>query len=212
MPPKICRHDWASQIPTDPVPPAASGGTSVCEMGTGRSRGPKAPTTSRTPRPFTTFTGERSRPISRVSLRPLPGVHGLPIHPLVWWGSDGGAEAPPGIPDLGVGFALRCGQRFSAPNLASQRCIGQHNWAHQRFVHSGPLVLGVAPRKDPPLTTERDRTVSRRSEPSSRTALIGEQPNPWDRLQPQDAMSRHRGAKPSRRYGLLGKISLLSPG
>jgi hypothetical protein len=37
-----------------------------------------------------------------------------------------------------------------------------------------------------------DRTVSRRSEPSSRTALMGEQPNPWDVLPPQDAMSRHR--------------------
>ncbi len=147
-----------------------------------------------------------------VSLRPLPGVHGPPIYPLVVWGSRGGPTGPPRIPHLGVGFALRCGQRFSAPNLASQRCIGQHNWAHQRFVHSGPLVLGVAPLKYPALTTERDRTVSRRSEPSSRTALIGEQPNPWDRLQPQDAMSRHRGAKPSRRYGLLGKISLLSPG
>ena len=59
--------------------------------------------------------------------------------------------------------------------------------------------------------TDRDRTVSRRSEPSSRTALIGEQPNPWDLLQPQDAMSRHRGAKPPRRYELLGVISLLSP-
>ena len=58
---------------------------------------------------------------------------------------------------------------------------------------------------------DRDRTVSRRSEPSSRTALMGEQPNPWDLLQPQDAMSRHRGAKPYRRYELLGKISLLSP-
>src|ERR1700678_1854376 len=56
-----------------------------------------------------------------------------------------------------------------------------------------------------------DRTVSRRSEPSSRTTLIGEQPNPWDLLQPQDVMSRHRGAKHSRRYGLLGSISLLSP-
>ena len=55
-----------------------------------------------------------------------------------------------------------------------------------------------------------DRTVSRRSEPSSRTALTGEQPDPWDLLQPQDAMSRHRGAKPSRRYELLGQISLLS--
>ena len=37
-----------------------------------------------------------------------------------------------------------------------------------------------------------DRTVSRRSEPSSRTAFMGEQPNPWDVLPPQDAMSRHR--------------------
>ena len=84
--------------------------------------------------------------------------------------------------------------------------------AHHRLVHSGPLVLGAAPFKFPSRTLDRDRTVSRRSEPSSRTALMGEQPNPWDLLQPQDAMSRHRGAKPFRRYGLLGKISLLSPG
>ena len=84
--------------------------------------------------------------------------------------------------------------------------------AHQRFVHLGPLVLETDPRKFLTPTTDRDRTVSRRSEPSSRTALMGEQPNPWDLLQPQDATSRHRGAKPSRRCGLLGKISLLSPG
>ena len=83
---------------------------------------------------------------------------------------------------------------------------------HQRYVHPGPLVLGTAPFKYPTPTTDRDRTVSRRSEPSSRTALIGEQPNPWDRIQPQDAMSRHRGAKPPRRCGRLGEISLLSPG
>ena len=83
---------------------------------------------------------------------------------------------------------------------------------HQRCVHPGPLVLRTAPLKFPTPTTDRDRTVSRRSEPSSRAALMGEQPNPWDRLQPQDATSRHRGAKPSRRYGLLGMISLLSPG
>ena len=57
-----------------------------------------------------------------------------------------------------------------------------------------------------------DRTVSRRSEPSSRTTLIGEQPNPWDLLQPQDVMSRHRGAKLRRRYERLGGISLLSLG
>jgi hypothetical protein len=83
---------------------------------------------------------------------------------------------------------------------------------HQSCVHPGPLVLGIAFVNVPSAAEDRDRTVSRRSEPSSRTALMGEQPNPWDLLQPQDAMSRHRGAKPSRRYGLLGKISLLSPG
>ena len=83
---------------------------------------------------------------------------------------------------------------------------------HHRFVHSGPLVLGAAPFKSLAPAMDRDRTVSRRSEPSSRTTLMGEQPNPWDRLQPQDVMSRHRGAKPPRRYGLLGEISLLSPG
>src|SRR3989440_8564269 len=84
--------------------------------------------------------------------------------------------------------------------------------AHQRFVRPGPLVLGTDPLKSPARAADRDRTVSRRSKPSSRAALMGEQPNPWDLLQPQDATSRHRGAKPSRRYGLLGKISLLSPG
>src|ERR1700752_1882128 len=82
---------------------------------------------------------------------------------------------------------------------------------HQRYVHSGPLVLGAAPLKFPTPTADRDRTVSRRSKPSSRTTLIGEQPNPWALLQPQDVMSRHRGAKLLRRCGLLGGISLLSP-
>src|SRR5881398_1920728 len=82
---------------------------------------------------------------------------------------------------------------------------------HKRFVHPGPLVLRTGPLKSPAPTTDRDRTVSRRSEPSSRTALIGEQPNPWNLLQLQDAMSRHRGAKPERRYELLAPISLLSP-
>src|SRR5208283_83356 len=82
---------------------------------------------------------------------------------------------------------------------------------HQRSVQPGPLVLRLAPLKFPAPTTDRDRTVSRRSEPSSRATLIGEQPNPWDLLQPQDVTSRHRGAKPLRRYELLGAISLLSP-
>ena len=93
---------------------------------------------------------------------------------------------------------------YPAARLAPQQ-------VHQRYVHPGPLVLRADPLNSPTPTADRDRTVSRRSEPSSRTALIGEQPNPWDLLQPQDVMSRHRGAKRFRRYGLLGIISLLSP-
>ena len=72
-------------------------------------------------------------------------------------------------------------------------------------------ISRMTPLNSPTPMADRDRTVSRRSEPSSRTALMGEQPNPWDLLQPQDATSRHRGAKPFRRCGLLETISLLSP-
>ena len=93
---------------------------------------------------------------------------------------------------------------YSAVHLAAQLI-------HQRFVQHGPLVLESTPLKLLTITTDRDRTVSRRSEPSSRATLIGEQPNPWDLLQPRDVTSRHRGAKPLRRYELLGGISLLSP-
>ena len=92
---------------------------------------------------------------------------------------------------------------YSAVLLAEQQI-------HQRFVHPGPLVLRAALLKTPTPTADRDRTVSRRSEPSSRTSLNGEQPYPWDLLQPQDEMSRHRGAKQRRRCGRLGAISLLS--
>ena len=93
---------------------------------------------------------------------------------------------------------------YPAVHLAAQP-------ADRRSVHHGPLVLVTGPRKTPTPTIDRDRTVSRRSEPSSRATLMGEQPNPWDLLQPQDVTSRHRGAKPPRRYELLGEISLLSP-
>ena len=100
---------------------------------------------------------------------------------------------------------IPAGLGYSAMLLVQQQI-------HQRSVHPGPLVLRTAPLNIPAPATDRDRTVSRRSEPSSRAALMGEQPNPWDRLQPQDATSRHRGAKPPRRCELLGEISLLSPG
>src|SRR5215472_15525649 len=99
---------------------------------------------------------------------------------------------------------ITSGLRYPAVPLARQ--LG-HKWS----VHPGPLVLRTAPLKSPAPTPDRDRTVSRRSEPSSRTALIGEQPNPWKLLHLQDAMSRHRGAKPPRRCERSGEISLLSP-
>src|ERR1700710_217919 len=98
---------------------------------------------------------------------------------------------------------------YSVRSYAALRLAPQQ--LHQRYVHPGPLVLGTNPLNSPTATEDRDRTVSRRSEPSSRTTLNGEQPYPWDLLQPQDVMSRHRGAKLLRRCGLLGGISLLSP-
>ena len=99
---------------------------------------------------------------------------------------------------------IRSRRGYPAMHLAAQP-------ANRRSVKHGPLVLVPEPRKFPAPTIDRDRTVSRRSEPSSRATLMGEQPNPWDLLQPQDVTSRHRGAKPLRRYELLGGISLLSP-
>ena len=111
---------------------------------------------------------------------------------------------------LEVGFLLRCFQQLSTLYLATQRFPLVQELVHQRYILPSPLVLWKVPLNVLTLTPDMDQTVSRRSEPSSRTALMGEQPNPWDVLPPQVAMSRHRGAKPSRRYELLGKISLLS--
>ena len=99
---------------------------------------------------------------------------------------------------------IRSGHSYPAVPLARQL-------EHQRSVRPNPLVLRANLLKSPAPTVDRDQPGSRRSKPSSRTTLIGEQPNPWDLLQPQDVMSRHRGAKHRRRYELLGGISLLSP-
>ena len=111
-------------------------------------------------------------------------------------------------------FLLRCFQQLSLPYIATQRLLKNKNslkitgtpevclfWSSRTKKRSSQSLTP---------TPDMDRTVSRRSEPSSRAAFMGEQPNPWDVLPPQDATSRHRGAKPPRRYGLLGEISLLS--
>ena len=100
---------------------------------------------------------------------------------------------------LEEGFTLRCFQRLSRPHdgyPAMHRAMQQ---VHQGCVQPNPLVLRSEPRNCPTPIADRDQPVSRRFKPSSRTALNGEQPYPWDLLQPQDAMSRHRGAKPPRR-------------
>ena len=103
-------------------------------------------------------------------------------------------------------------QRLSLPNIATP---AMPPWRDNRYTRGSstpnPLVLGAAPFKYPTPTADRDQTVSRRFKPSSRTSLNGEQPYPWDKLQPQDEMSRHRGAKHRRRYELLGGISLVIP-
>ena len=148
--------------------------------------------------------------ISTAQLNRLPGLHMPPIKRVVF---------PRPYPVNPVGDLILGG----ASHLDAFSAYPVRTWllgflllaeqpTHQRSVRPGPLVLGAAPRKSPAPTADRDRTVSRRSEPSSRAALMGEQPNPWDLLQPQDATSRHRGAKPPRRCERLGEISLLSPG
>ncbi len=147
---------------------------------------------------------QAERVISTPELNTLLCLYPEPINVVVY-------HDPSGRSHLGIGLALRCFQRLSRPDVGYPAMPLAEQLVHRRSVHPGPLVLRTGPRKSPTPTSDRDRTVSRRSEPSSRTALIGEQPNPWNLLQLQDAMSRHRGAKPMRRYELLALISLLSP-
>ena len=144
------------------------------------------------------------RVISTARLRTLPSLHLLPIKAVV-------SRHPQGKPNLEAGFALRCFQRLSITERGYPAVQLALQPVHRRFVRPGPLVLGAGLRKFPAPATDRDRTVSRRSEPSSRATLMGEQPNPWDLLRPRDVTSRHRGAKPLRRFELSGAISLLSP-
>ena len=109
-----------------------------------------------------------------------------------------------------MSFKLRCCQLLSSSRIATQRFPLEGELVHHRRTLANPLVLSKAPLNALTPTPDMDRTVSQRSEPSSRTTLMGEQPNPWNVLPLQDVMSRHRGAKPPRRCELLGEISLLS--
>ena len=149
----------------------------------------------------------RIKPIERLVLVSSTHCCASTSNLSTWWSST----ALIGIPCFETSFPLEMLSAViysirSYPAMPRARQL-----VHQRYVHPGPLVLRTASLKYPTPMADRDRTVSRRSEPSSRTTLNGEQPYPWDLLQPQDVMSRHRGAKPCRRCGRLGRISLLSP-
>ena len=148
--------------------------------------------------------------ISNSQLHVLPHFHLCPIYLVLFKGFYSFIRM--GYLILGGTSRLDAFSVYSFRTWLPGDAIGMT--AGTPVVQSSPvrLVLRPAPLRYPTPAPDRDRTVSRRSEPSSRTALMGEQPNPWDLLQPQDAMSRHRGAKPLRRCELLGVISLLSPG
>ena len=128
--------------------------------------------------------------ISTGKLNTLRYLHCQPINLVVYKGSSLSYDRTRS--NLGGGFPLRCFQRLSVGNLATLRCFFLKQQAHQGFPHPSPLVLGTNLLKSQTVVLDRDRTVLRRSEPSSRTFLTGEQPDPWDLLQPQDKMSRHR--------------------
>ena len=222
---KIPRTDLLSQDPAVPVPSALARFTSVFGMGTGGS-------TPLWARGMLVFCLSKSHAThGRQGIRAGVDIRAKRVKTSDDWNRSAQrltALTPPahppgrlpgslpashrGRPHLGAGFPLRCFQRLSLPHMATQLMPLEGQLGNQRCVPSGPLVLGRAPLKPPAPVADRDRTVSRRSEPSSRAALMGEQPNPWNLLQLQDATSRHRGAKPLRRCERLEAISLLSPG
>ena len=167
------------------------------------SAGPPGGRTRRPRRPAKKCS-QVDRPISTGKLNALLRLHLRPINLVVYQEPDGETISRSGLHAYMLSAFILSARSYPALPLARQL-------VHQGCVRPNPLVLGTNLLRFPTPVPDRDRPVSRRSEPSSRTAFIGEQPNPWDLLQPQDAMSRHRGAKPPRRYGLLGEISLLSP-
>ncbi len=98
------------------------------------------------------------------------------------------------------GFARRCFQRLSCPNVATQHCTCAAQLVHQRFVQPGPLVLRSDPSNFLVPTTDRDRTVSRRSEPSSRATFNRRTAEPLGLLQPGCDEPTYRG--PNRRVDM----------
>src|SRR4029453_15124851 len=149
------------------------------------------------------------RPISTGRLNTSPCVHLRPINLVVYQGPY--PVYPVGDLISRKASRLDAFSAYPCRRSPTSRALGRTTGTRE-LRPSRPSRLRASSSKTPPPTENRGRTVSRRSKPSPRTVLMGEQPNPWEMLHPQDATSRHRGAKPCRRCGLLGKISLLSPG
>jgi len=153
------------------------------------------------------------RAIGTARLNPLRGLHLRPIYRVVSPGPYSRVRRL-WMGRLILGSASRL-DAFSGYRLGTW-LPGFCRWRDSRYTRGapnpGPLVLRAAPLKRPTPTADRDRPVLRRSEPSSRSPLMGEQTNPWELVHPQDGLSRHRGAEPGRRSGLSGPTSLLSPG
>ncbi len=103
------------------------------------------------------------QPISTAKLNASRHLHTQPINLVVFKGSYSLYD---GISNLGVGFTLRCFQRLSVPYIAAQPCHWHDNWCTRGTSIPGPLVLRTELLKYPAPTTDRFRTVSRRSEPS----------------------------------------------
>ena len=70
--------------------------------------------------------GQASRPVSNATLKALLPLHVHPIKLVVFKWSSGIKD--PGTSHLQGGLALRCFQRLSFPDVATQRCLFRDNW------------------------------------------------------------------------------------
>ena len=70
------------------------------------------------------------RPISTSQLKASLPLHSWPIYLVICKGSypPQGKPREGGKPHLEVGFTLRCFQRLSHPDVATQRCPWRDNW------------------------------------------------------------------------------------
>ena len=171
-------------VPPLPWPPTSEGrsrarGAGLAPCPQGRTAGLKTtlPRGSRGPG----LRKRRARPISAARLSASRRLH---LRPITSWSTRGLTE---GRTHLGTGFPLRCFQRLSQPDSATGRC----RWSTTRAPEVRPPRSSrtrVASLSSPTPAEDRDRTVSRRSEPSSRTSLMG---LPIVRLDKRDILGEH---------------------